>query len=343
MARRKRSGVSLRTRVFLVNAAVFGAAGIVLALTPVTVSVPTNVREGGILAAGLTATVLVNLLVLRRTFAPLSRLTEAMNRFEPLRVGSRVPVYGTEREIVHLTRAFNGMLDRIEQERRESVQRSLAAQENERKRVAQELHDEIGQSLTALLLQIEGLVRSNSTDAHPELAELRQAAREALNQVRDVARRLRPEVLDDLGLGKAISALCRRLEEQSGIEIDCDVDPSLPQLPPEAELVAYRVAQESLTNTLRHADAKHARVRLRHEGDQVTLAVDDDGVGIEGRKPGAGIQGMRERALLVGAGFELGSRADGGGTAMRLRLDGRPWTAFATRVELEALETKLRS
>jgi two-component system sensor histidine kinase UhpB len=326
MMRRNGSGTSLRTRVFLVNAAVFVVAGTMLALTPATVSIPDNLSEAVVLGVGLTATVLVNLLVVGRTFAPLSRLIEAMERFEPLSPDYRVPVYGREREIVQLTRAFNDMLDRIEGERRESVQRSLAAQERERKRVAQELHDEIGQSLTALLLQIEGLERSAEGEEREELAELRQATRDTLEQVRGVARRLRPEVLDDLGLGKAISALCERLGEQSGIAIDCEIDSQLQQLPPEAELVTYRVAQEALTNTLRHSGAERAAVTLEHEDEDVLLTVADDGRGLGDADPGAGIQGMRERALLVGARIRI-DPGDERGTVVRLRLDGRPWTA----------------
>ena len=327
MAQRTGSGTSLRTRVFLVNAFVFVVAGTLLALTPATVSVPSDLSEALVLAVGLTATVLLNLLVVSRTFAPLSRLIEAMERFEPLSADYRVPVYGNEREIVQLTKAFNDMLDRIERERRESVQRSLAAQEGERKRVAQELHDEIGQSLTALLLQIEGLERSAADDEErEELAELRQSARDTLNQVREVARRLRPEVLDDLGLGKAISALCERLGGQSGIEIGCDIDAHLPQLAPEAELVTYRVAQEALTNTLRHSGAQRAAVTLEHDGEDVLLTVADDGRGLGDSDPGAGIQGMRERALLIGARFRI-DPGEESGAVVRLRVDGRPWTA----------------
>jgi len=290
-----------------------------------------------VLLAGMVTTVLLNLMVLQRTFSPLNRLVEAMERFEPLGAGYRVPVYGREREIVHLTKAFNDMLDRIEGERRESVQRSLAAQERERKRVAQELHDEIGQSLTALLLQIEGLERSAVGDEREELTELRQATRDTLEQVRGVARRLRPEVLDDLGLGKAISALCERLGEQSGIEIGCDIDSELPQLAPEAELVTYRVAQEALTNTLRHSGARRAAVTLEHDGEDVMLVVADDGHGFGDADPGAGIQGMRERALLIGARFRI-DPGDEGGTVVRLRLDGRPWRAPAT--EAGAMESR---
>lgn len=327
----KGSGTSLRTRVFLVNALVFLIAGTFLALTPATVSLPTSLSDALVLTLGLGCTVLLNLLVISRTFAPLSRLIEAMERFEPLSPDYRVPIYGDEREIVQLTKAFNDMLDRIESERRESVQRSLAAQERERQRIAQELHDEIGQSLTALLLQVEGLARSVPGEERDALAELSRATRATLDQVREVARRLRPEVLDDLGLGKAIAALCARLGEQSGVDISCTIDPELPQLAPEAELVAYRVAQEAITNTLRHSGAEHAAVVLERDGDDVLLTVADDGRGIgDDAEPGSGIQGMRERALLVGARLRI-DPGEPSGTVVRLRLDGQPWSAAQHR------------
>ncbi|MEX1141682.1 MAG: histidine kinase [Thermoleophilaceae bacterium] len=335
MAGGNRSGVSLRTRVFIANGGVFVTVGLILALTPWTVTVPNDLEDATVLVSGLTATVLVNLLVLGRAFGPLERLTQAMERFQPLRTDGRVPVYGNEREIVQLTKAFNGMLDRIEGERRDSVQRSLAAQERERKRVAQELHDEVGQSLTALLLQIEGLSRSAPAEMSEELGQLRDTARDTLNQIRDVARRLRPEVLDDLGLDKAIATLCQRLGEQSGLTIDCRIEPVLPQLRPEAELVAYRVAQEALTNALRHSGADRVEVTLEREGDDVVLTVDDDGRGLDGAGHGSGIQGMRERALLIGAELGIDGR-DGGGTEITLRVDGRPWTVAVAPDSLEA-------
>jgi len=333
MTNRKGPGTSLRTRVFLVNALVFLIAGTFLALTPATVSLPTSLSDALVLTFGLGCTVLLNLLVIGRTFAPLSRLIEAMERFEPLSPDYRVPIYGDEREIVQLTKAFNDMLDRIEAERRESVQRSLAAQERERQRIAQELHDEIGQSLTALLLQVEGLARSVPEEERDALAELSRATRDTLDQVRDVARRLRPEVLDDLGLGKAIAALCERLGEQSGVDISCAVDPELPQLAPESELVAYRVAQEAMTNTLRHSGAEHAALVLERDGEDVLLTVADDGRGIgEDADDGSGIQGMRERALLIGARLRI-DPGEPSGTVVRLRLDGQPWSESGRRHE----------
>jgi len=161
-------------------------------------------------------------------------------------------------------------------------------------------------------------------DAHEVARERLGALAERATLVHAVYDEL-PEVLDDLGLGKAITALCERLGAQSGVDINCAVDAELPQLAPEAELVAYRVAQEALTNTLRHSGAEHAALVLERDGDDVLLTIADDGRGIgDDAQPGSGIQGMRERALLIGARLRI-DPGEPSGTVVRLRLDGQPY------------------
>lgn len=311
---------SLLTRIFLLNAAVFALAGLVLALTPATVSAEIALREAAVLIGVLAATLLVSFLLLRRAFRPLRRLTELMETADPLHPGSRLPVYGDDEGIRRLTTAFNDMLARLEDERRRSVRRTLAAQEGERLRVAQELHDGVGQSLTALLLQIGRAARSAPPPLDAELADAREAAREVLEEVRGVAGRLRPEALDDLGLANALAALAQRVSEQSGLPVRRAIDPALPPLSPEAELVIYRVAQEALANALRHAGASSVELALAAANGTVTLTVRDDGRGLAGTTPGSGIQGMLERALLLDAACELTTRPQGG-AEVRLRVD----------------------
>jgi two-component system sensor histidine kinase UhpB len=301
-----RGGISLVTRAFLLNAAVLLAAVVTLAFSPVTVSDPVALKEAVVLVAGLTLLLIVNLLLFRRTFAPLAHLTQVMGTVDPLRPGRRIPVYGDDAEVAELTRAFNQMLDRLEEERRQSARRSLTAQEGERRRVAQELHDEVGQSLTALVLQLDRLYRAAPEPTRHEHAEARETARETLHEVRRIAQRLRPEALDELGLQTALAALAERISDQGGLRVFRRLDGSLPPLDPAVELVIYRIAQESLTNVLRHAGASQAVLTLRADAEGVTLQVRDDGCGIDGMEPGAGIQGMRERALLVGARLAVG-------------------------------------
>jgi two-component system, NarL family, sensor histidine kinase UhpB len=311
--------MSLLARIFLLEVAIFVVAGLVLAFSPVTVSEQIRVQEAVVLAGALAAILAVSFVLLRRAFRPLHALTGAMGEVEPLSTGRRLPVDAGDGDVARLTAAFNAMLGRLESERRDSVRRSLRAQEDERARVARELHDEVGQSLTALLLQLERLGQTVPVASRPAVDEARETVRGTLDEVRDVARRLRPEALDDLGLPNALAALTQRVAEQ-GIAVRRTVDlGDGPPLPPETELVVYRVAQEALTNALRHADAGSAELSLTRTGGLLVLVVRDDGRGIGDAEPGAGIQGMRERALLVDGACELRDRP-GGGTEVRLEV-----------------------
>lgn len=310
---------SLVTRIFVVNAAVLAAAVVALALSPVTVSDPVALHEAVVLVAGLAVLLIVNLALFRRTFAPLAHLTQLMRTVDPLQPGRRIPVYSDDAEVADLTQAFNEMLDRLEEERRQSTRRSLNAQEGERRRVAQELHDEIGQSLTAVVLQLDRLCRTARESERAQHVEARETARTTLEEVRQIAQRLRPEALDELGLQTALAALAERISEHGGLPVVHRLDGNLPELGPAAELVIYRVAQESLTNVLRHADASQAVLTLRGDAEGVTLQVTDDGRGLDASQPGAGIQGMRERALLVDAALGIRTSPQGG-TEVRLEV-----------------------
>ena len=191
---------------------------------------------------------------------------------------------------------------------------ALAAQEAERLRVARELHDEIGQTLTAVTIQAD-----QAADGDPELASqalrcVADAVRDSLDEVRRIARELRPEALDDLGLVNALIALCTRVDAQGGLLVRRDLQGKLPPLSREVELVIYRIAQEALTNALRHSNARSATVSLKADAGTLTLQVADDGEGMPDQLPGgtAGIAGMRERALLVGGRLSIRSRPDQG-------------------------------
>jgi two-component system sensor histidine kinase UhpB len=284
----------------------------------VTVSAPIVAAEVAVLAVGLLTALVLNALLLRASLRPLDGLTALMERVDLLRPGERLAVTGTG-NVAHLIRTFNGMLDRLEAERGASAARALAAQEGERQRIARELHDEIGQTLTAVLL---GLKRAADTAPAPlraELATVTETVRASLDEVRQVARRLRPGLLDDLGLVSAIDALAADVAEASGVPVTVEVDPGLPGLGADVELVVYRIAQESLTNVARHAGAQAADLSLRRQGAAVVLRVTDDGCGIGDGLEGAGIRGMRERALLVGAELSVGPLPNGG-TEVMLRV-----------------------
>ena len=150
-----------------------------------------------------------------------------------------------------------------------------------------------------------------------ELRLVQDTARSSLEEVREVARRLRPGVLEDLGLVSALAALATDTSTHSGIHVQRGLAAGLPQLSPETELAIYRVAQEALTNTARHAEADTVQLSLTRQGDSVALLVADNGRGIHGRTEGSGIRGMRERALMVDGKLSVRPRPEGG-TEVRL-------------------------
>jgi two-component system, NarL family, sensor histidine kinase UhpB len=311
-------GVSLFWRIMLLNASVLVAATALLLFAPVTVSVPVLPAEALVLLAGLAAVLIANGVLLRVGLAPLDRLTRLMSTVDLLRPGQRLPVSGGG-EVAAVVRAFNEMLDRLETERGTSAARALSAQEAERRRIAQELHDEVGQSLTAVLLDLKRAADCAPDPLRADLRQTQETTRESLDEVRRIARRLRPGVLEDLGLLSALTALATEFSTHTELAVRRRFEPGLPRLSDEAELVLYRVAQESLTNAARHADARHVELALTRHADAVVLSVRDDGSGIGHIREGAGIRGMYERALLVGARLSI-EPGPAGGTEVRLRV-----------------------
>jgi len=306
-------------RVAALNAAVVAGACIVtiLVLSPGKIH-SFAASEAVVLAASLALVVVINLVLLRRALRPLEALTALARRVDLTRPGQRVPVDGYRSEVSELAATFNEMLARLENERRDSTRRVLAAQEGERLRIAQELHDEVGQTLTAVLLQLGRSARHADPRLGAELLETQETARASLEDVRRISRELRPEALDDLGLTSALVALTERFAQNAGLEVRRDLDRELPPLSEEAELVIYRVAQEALTNVARHAGTDRAELSLAAADGHLTLRVVDDGRGFDPvRVEGGGLRGMRERAVLVGASLAVNRRTRGG-TEVRL-------------------------
>jgi two-component system sensor histidine kinase UhpB len=315
--RRFRS-LSVFWRVLLVDAAVFAVAFAMLAAGPVTVAYPVRAGQLLVLIGGLILMLAVTTILLQRTLRPLETLTQTMREIDPLAPGRRVDVGEAGADVTDLARAFNAMLDRLEQERRESGRRALSVQESERRRVARELHDEVGQTLTAMLLQVEGLATAVPESAQAQLDELRETARTGAEEVRRIAQRLRPEALEELGLQAAMLALLDGVAAQARLRTHHQIERDLP-LNPEDELVVYRVAQEALTNVVRHAQASNVSLSLSADDGAVVLRIGDDGRGIapELLDSSYGIRGMRERALLIGATLDVRSRL-GEGTTVEL-------------------------
>ena len=187
--------------------------------------------------------------------------------------------------------------------------------------MARELHDEVGQTLTAVALRAERAA-SEPSEQSRALKEIAESVLRSLEDVHRIGRELRPEALDDLGLVNALIALSSRIARQGGIPVERDLDGHLPSLSPEVELVIYRVAQEALTNALRHARAEHLSIALREADDHVVLSVSDDGRGLPDHRWERGLRGMHERAMLIGAALQIGS-APGEGTEVRLTVPVR--------------------
>jgi two-component system, NarL family, sensor histidine kinase UhpB len=309
--------MSLFMRVLLANAAVLAIATLLLVFSPIEVSSPVTNAQATILVIGFVLSVALNIVLLRGVIAPLRRLTETMRSVEPLQPGRRLAIRGADADVKALTRAFNDMLDRLEDERRESGRRALLAQEAERQRIARELHDEVGQVLTSVVLELEHAAQHSAEPDAAKLAGAREAVRQSLEEVRRIARELRPEMLDDLGLQSALRALCTAAAAHEELHVERSLELA-EAVSPEVELVVYRVAQESLTNVMRHAGASEVLVALAHVGGGLRLVVRDDGRGLPTDfNGGTGIAGMQERALHVGGRLTV-SRLPAGGTEVRL-------------------------
>ena len=318
---------TLLSQVIIVNLLLIAVAVVAAAIA----SSPDNaLRETGaaglVLGFALSATIAANLFLLSRRFEPLERLADEMehvNLSRPASAQDRLEIGGPE-EVQRLEEAFRQMLSRLEAERLRVASASLEAQERERARVARDLHDEVNQALTGVALRLEALRMKAPPEFSEQLADTQALASQAMQELLTLARQLRPTALDDLGLKAALGGLVEQLERQSEIRAVFESDEgggSFAKLPDEVQLVTYRVAQEALSNAVRHSGAEHIRVRLVASESGLELRVSDDGAGFsfDDSDEGLGISGMRERALLVGGELEIESRPQLG-TRVRLKL-----------------------
>ena len=205
-----------------------------------------------------------------------------------------------------------------EQARADTLHAVIRAQEDERARIARELHDSVGQALASLLLSLKLAEQVGAIDdVRTRLADLREVTSAAASDVRRIARELRPSVLDDLGLEAAVDRYCSDLQDRSGVAIDVSVQLSGPRRDSEVETVVYRVVQEALTNAVKSADPAKVTVTLTDEDGVVRLAIKDDGRGFDPdhvSSKGLGLQGMRERAELVNGKITITSVPGAGST-----------------------------
>jgi two-component system sensor histidine kinase UhpB len=276
-----------------------------------------------VLVVGLTITVVA---LLRRR-APLERLIEEMEKVDLNRPGAALPIsidgVAETEEVERIELAFLRMMRRLEAERRRAGSAALQAQEQERARVARDLHDEVNQSLTGLLLRLEAARAAAPPELEHELDETKTLANQAMRELLSLARQLRPTALDDLGLTAATASQVEQLG-RGEITAEFVADGEFADLGDDAQLVVYRVAQEALSNAARHGGASRVDVHLRRRAaGGVELRVSDDGRGFafDESEGGLGIAGMRERALLVGGELTIESRP-GEGTTVHLVVPG---------------------
>src|SRR5690242_1190807 len=316
---------TLLTQVLAVNILLVAVTAFVAAIVARDQLSDATSREGLLLIVlAIGCAVLLNSILLRRRLAPIERLVQAMSRVDLASPGQRACApENAPREIERLTADFNRMLARLEEERRESGRAVLRAQEEERARIAQDLHDEVNQALTAILLRLQAAALDVPHGLRSELKEIQTLAQQAMEELLTLARQLRPTALDDHGLVPALASQVSDFGERTGIRASFHRHGDLPTLSDEEQLVLYRVTQESLSNVVQHSGASSVRVELSAVGRTV-LRVRDDGCGFAAPEPGKprkslGVSGMRERALLVGGRLNVFS-APGEGTTIELTM-----------------------
>jgi signal transduction histidine kinase len=208
-----------------------------------------------------------------------------------------------------------------EQQMRSLSQQLVAAQEEERKKLSRELHDHVGQMLTALRMELGRVERGSGEEQRQSVAECRQLVDTMVRTVRDLALGLRPSMLDDFGLQPALEWHVRDLERRHGVRVELEISGDIGQLSERYRTCVYRVIQEALTNCIRHAQAARIRVGVNAAGDRLEVAVADDGIGLDPsrRRHGLGLLGLEERVKELG-GTTLIRSSQGGGTSINIRL-----------------------
>jgi two-component system sensor histidine kinase UhpB len=319
---------TLLTQVLAVNTLLVAITAFVAAVVARDHLSDATSNEGLLLIVlAIASAVLLNSLLLRRRLRPIERLVETMGRVDLASPGMRATPPGRAAiEVQRLTGHFNRMMTRLEEERRNSGRAVLRAQEEERARIAQDLHDEVNQALTAILLRLQATISDAPSGLQAELQETKQLATQAMEELLTLARQLRPTALDDHGLVPALASQVSDFGERTGIHAQFRRTGPVPDLNDDEQLVLYRVTQESLSNVAQHAHARRVDVELSSVGRTI-LRVRDNGGGFS-RIPSPngrahlGLSGMRERALLVGGRLNIYSEP-GEGTTIELTMEGR--------------------
>lgn len=260
------------------------------------------------IAIGWVVSIILNFVVLQVAFRPLIHLGRVMKRVQAGERSLRAPLTGVDPEADQLARTFNTMLEALDEASHQRASQIIKAQEQERKRIARELHDETSQVLTSLLISLAVLEESiEPSEARERIADTRALAHQTLRAIRSLSIDLRPSALDDLGLLPALRWYIKEYQKKCSIEVEFHAIGFKERLPAEMETALYRIVQESLTNTARHANAHKVSITLKEDTEAVYATIADDGRGFDyetlvktgGQERSIGLAGMQERAVLL--------------------------------------------
>lgn len=326
---------SIFTKVLVANASIviIGSLLAVWITTRVTAGLLKPSAEALFISIGLLVSLGINYFILRVAFQPLLTMQGTLDRVRRGDFSARVPDVEGDPAIERVIETANLMLDRLAEHRQVVAAQILRALEEERKRIARELHDETSQSLTSMLVNLEAVekqVQEIPEEALSRLHVTKEIAQRALDETRRLMFDLRPSVLDDLGLVPALRWFISQRVTPRGLPVDFQVRGLEERLPEELETALFRIMQEAITNAVKHGKAKHLTVRMTREPGGIQGEVVDDGigfhpvrlVGLEEKDRGLGLFGMQERAALVGGSVQIES-APGRGTLVRVTVPDR--------------------
>jgi two-component system sensor histidine kinase UhpB len=296
---------------------------------------------------GWFVSVILNFLVLQIAFRPLMELGKVMKRVQGGEHTLRAPLTDVDPEADQLAETFNTMLETLDNATRLRASQIINAQEQERKRIARELHDETSQVLTSLLISLAILEESVTTqEARDRIADTRKLAHQTLRAIRNLSIDLRPSALDDLGLLPAIRWYIKEYQQKCAIEVEFSATGFKERLPAEQETALYRIVQEALTNTARHAQAKHIAVTMNEDAEAVYVKIRDNGIGFDAdtvlktpyQERGLGLAGMSERAVLLDGSLTIHS-AIGHGTTIQVRIPRHTQDASSTSIAADLIDS----
>jgi two-component system sensor histidine kinase UhpB len=262
----------------------------------------------GFVTTGWLVSVLINFVLLKIAFHPLTQLRETMKRVQAGNLDLRAPLTGQDPEADQLAEAFNTMLETLDESSRTRATQILTAQEQERKRIARELHDETSQVLTSLLISLKVLEEAiASEEIRQRVEETRLLVHQTLRAIRNLSIDLRPSALDDLGLLPALRWYIKEYQQKCNIEVEFAASNFKERLPSELETALYRIVQEALTNTAKYAKATKVSINVAEENGNVSATISDNGRGFDAQtvlklpwqERGLGLAGMHERAALL--------------------------------------------